>query len=162
MKGTHIESYRFPILQTTQRVKIKWKYPSGFKDLMIPMFSEKPARDLFFSVLEFPEGSSGSETLVGLGGMGNRWQPREDSPLEMGLSELEVRISVTTRWLQLPAKKGVKPRGTVVLLFTLYFGKIISVWEYYFSELDWQKQFIKLKDLWGSSSLIFILGIKNV
>lgn len=60
----------------------------------------------------------------------------EDSPRDMGPAELEVGISVTTRWLQLPTEKGVKPGGTVLLLFPLYFGKIISVWEYYFSELD--------------------------
>ena len=35
----------------------------------------------------------------------------EVCPLEMSLSELEVEISVATRWLQLPEKKRSWPTG---------------------------------------------------
>lgn len=49
-------------------------------------------------------GWNGEQTTVTTNSIGT-----EVCPLEMGLSELEVGISMVTKWLQLPARKGSGP-----------------------------------------------------
>lgn len=87
---------------------------------MIPTFSEESAKDLPFSVLEFSKVLSGSQTLVGQveweTDYSDKSEGTEGFPLEMGLSELEVRSSMTTRWLQLPAEK----RSSLELLWCCF------------------------------------------